>query len=198
MINLTKVTKEIHTDGKYDEILEVAKKTLNCDDPTLEDIEKLILEDEYYIKEYKDLNRWGELSSVHLKELEIDKDDASEVKKLKKEINAGIKFLRDREEYEVASKNIIYLAWTIFIALPSIYIIDSLVRLFTNLYITNENTVYFFFAIVVFLSIFGYLKVSSNHKRLHKQYIQTRNEMRELIKHGIEQDYFAFYEIYED
>ena len=88
MVNIKKVIKEIHSDGRYDAILDVAKKKLNNDNPTLEEIEKLVLEDEYYINEYKDLNRWGELSSVHIKTLKIKEDDSQEIREIKEEIKS--------------------------------------------------------------------------------------------------------------
>jgi len=199
MININKVVKQIHNDGRYDAILDVAKKALDTNTPTLESIEKLVLEDPYYIIEYKDLNRWGELSSIHIKELEINDTDSSEAISLKEKINEDMTFLKNREEYEVASKDGIYLAWTGFIALPSIYVIDNMVRLFTDLYIDkNEMSVYISFVVVIILSAWGYLKVSRSHKNLHHRYIQTQKEMRKLISLGIEKEYFTLYEVYED
>jgi hypothetical protein len=199
MVNIQKVIKQIHSDGKYDAILDIAKKTLNNHNPTLEDINQLVLEDTYYLKEYKDLNRWGELSSIHIKELNIKDTDTQEIKGIKQKINKNMKFLKNREEYEVASKNSIYAAWTISIALPSIYIIDNIVRLFTNLYKdNNETSVYMSFFIVVILSIWGYIKVSLSHKQLHTKYIKLQKETRKLISFCLEQKYFTFDEIYED
>ena len=199
MFGLQKVIKEIHSDGKYDAILDVAKKTLKNNNPTLSDIEKLVKEDEYYIKEYKDLNRWGELTSIHIKNLNIKNNDNKESKELKEKINTNMKFLKNREEYEIASKNSIYAAWTVSIALPSIYIIDNIVRLFTDLYKNNnEISVYISFIIVIILSIWGYKKVSLSHKKLHIKYIQIQQDVRELISLGLEKKYFTLEEIYED
>ena len=199
MINIKKVVNEIHSDGRYDAILDVVKKALGTDTPSLESIEKLVLEDLYYITEYKDLNRWGELTSIHIKNLEIKDTDSSETISLKEKINEDMTFLKNREEYEVPSKDGIYLSWTGFIALPSIYVIDNMVRLFTDLYKdNNELSVYMSFVIVLILSAWGYLKVSRSHKRLHQQYIQTQKEMRKLIALGIEKEYFTLYEVYED
>jgi hypothetical protein len=180
-------------------MLITVKKTLNLDNPSLEDIKRLVLEDEYYIKEYKDLNRWGELTSVHIKDLKVKDNDNQEIKDVKYKINKDIKFLRSREEYEVKSKDSIYFAWTVSIALPSIYIIDNMVRLFTDIYINNnQNSVYLSFVIVVILSILGYKKISNSHKKLHTQYIQIQKEIRKLIALGLEKKYFTLEEIYED
>ena len=199
MINIKKVVNEITNDGRYDAILDVAKKKLGTNNPSLAEIEDLVLNDSYYISEYKDLNRWGELTSVHLKELEIKDTDSSEAVSLKKTINDDMIFIRNREEYEVPSKDIIYFSWTVFIALPSIYIIDNMVRLFTDLYKNNnEISVYISFGIVVILSLWGYLKVSRSHKQIHAKYIQKQIEMRKFISIGIKENYFSFSEIYED
>lgn len=199
MVNIQKVINEIHSDGRYDAILDVAKKTLNSDNPTLEEIENLVKTDTSYIAEYKDLNRWGELTSIHIKDFEIKDTDTKEAKELKEKINMDMKFLKNREEYQVASKNSIYATWTLSIALPAIYVIDNMVRLFTDIYTSNnENSVYLSFVIVVILSTWGYLKMSRQHKHQHKKYIQTQQEMRTLIKDGLEKEYFTFDEVYED
>ena len=83
MVNIVKVVNDIKNDGKYDAILDVVKSNLESDNPTLEEIKKLVENDPYYIKEYKDLNRWGELTSVHVRDLEIKQDEADEVIELK-------------------------------------------------------------------------------------------------------------------
>jgi len=52
------------------------KQASNNQNPTLEEIEKLVTTDKYYIAEYKELNRWGEISSVHVQALEIKESDS--------------------------------------------------------------------------------------------------------------------------
>ena len=198
MINKIKVINEIKDDGKYDAILDVVKKTLECDAPTAEQIAELIETDPFYIAEYKDLNRWGELSSVHIHELEVENEDSKEAKTTKEQINKNVIFLRNREEYQIPSKNAIYLAWTGFIALPAIYVIDNIVRLATDLYIDGqESSVYISFVLVLVASIWGYLKVKNNHTTLHKKYVQTQVETRELIKNALDKNYFSYDEVYQ-
>lgn len=198
MINKIKVGDEIKNDGKYDAILDIAKKNLKTDNPTIEQIIELIENDPFYITEYKDLNRWGELSSVHICELKIKDEDSNEIKSTKEQINKNVVFLRNREEYQVPSKNTIYIAWTGFIALPAIYVIDNIVRLATDLYIDGkEESVYLSFFLVLIASTWGYLKVKNNHTRLHKQYVETQMETRELIKNALEKNYFIFDEVYQ-
>ncbi len=197
MVNRQKVTYDILNNGKYDALLDSVKKALNTDKPTQEQVFNLIESDPYYVIEYKDLNRWGELSSVHIKNLEIKESDAQEVKEIKEKLNKTRKYLIDNEEYEVPSKNLIYMAWTGFVALPTIYVIDNVVRVFTHLYITNPEAVYTSFVVVFILSIIGYKKTVNNHTTQHKRYIQTQKDTRALIKNAIEKNYFTFEEVYQ-
>lgn len=198
MISIKKVINDIRTDGKYDAILDYIKKTLDSKEPSLEEITKLIKNDPYCIKEYKDLNRWGELSSVHIKKLSVKENEEKESKEIKNKINAQIDYLINGEEYEIPSKKIIYLSWTGFIALPSVYVIDNMVRISTDFYSTHENHVYFSFLIVLIASIWGYLKVVNNHTNQHKRYTQTQVKVRNLVKEGLEKEYYSYNEIYKD
>lgn len=196
MINLNKVANDIKSDGKYDAILDIAKIALCEKEPSFKNILKLLKEDSFYIKEYKDLNRWGELSSVHVQELNILDEETEHSKETKNKINSKLPYLINGEEYEIQSKKIIYLSWTFFIALPSIYVIDNLVRVSTDLYTTNEDHVYISFLIVLLISAWGYFKVVNNHKKQHLKYIQTQKEVRELVKDGLENKYFLHEDIY--
>ena len=195
MINLKKVVNDIKDDGKYDAILDVVKDKLKNDNPSYDDILELIQSDEFYIKEYKDLNRWGELSSVHINALHVEDTDTNEAKESKETINKNTTYLINGEEYEIKQKNIIYLAWTAFIALPSIYVIDNLVRIM-DMYKDNENSVYVSFVIVLLASVWGFMKVTKNHKNQHERYIQTQQDTRKLVKLGIEKEFFTYEEVY--
>ena len=196
MVNRQKVTYDILNNGKYDALLDTVKKAVRSDMPTEEEVYNLIISDPYYIIEYKDLNRWGELTSVHIKQLEIKEDDTVQAKEIKQKINTNTKFLIENEEYEVPSKNVIYLAWTGFILLPTIYVIDNIVRLFTHLYITNPNGVYASFVVVFILSVIGYKKIVNNHTNKHKRYLQTQVETRALIQDALDKHYITFKEVY--
>ncbi len=198
MVNRVKVADEILNDGKYDAILDVVKKELNTQAPSMQQIQELIDANEFYIAEYKDLNRWGELSSVHLKTLHVEDDETQESKDIKLKLNENRKFLVNREEYQIPSKNAIYIAWAGFIALPAIYVVDNIVRLATDLYINgHEESVYISFVIVILASTWGFLKVKSNHTFQHNKYIKLRQESRELVRVGLEKGYFSVEEVYE-
>lgn len=195
MINIKKVVSDIKDDGKYDAILDGVKEKLQNKNPSYDEILELVQNDEFYIKEYKDLNRWGELSSVHINTLHVEEFDTDEVKSLKETINKNAIYLINGEEYEIKQKNVIYLAWTVFIALPSIYVIDNLVRIM-DMYKSNENSVYVSFVLVIIASIWGYMKVSKNHKNQHERYMQTQKDTRALVKLGIKREFFTYEEVY--
>ena len=196
MVSIKKVINDIKNNGKYDAILEHLKQTSNNQNPTLEEIEKLVTSDEYYISEYKDLNRWGEISSVHVQALEIKESDSPKEKEVKAKINADLDYLVLGEEYQVSSKKVIHGAWTGFILLPSIYVINNMVRMFTTWYITSPNLVYLSFAIVTALCLWGFYKVTQNHNQQHKQYSNKQKEIRALVALGLKNNYFTYEEVY--
>ncbi len=196
MISIKKVANDIQNNGKYDAILEYLKKSINSKNPTLEEIEKLVKEDDYYIAEYKDLNRWAEISSVHIQKLEPKESDSSEAKEVKAKINADLDYLVLGEEYQIPSKKVIHAAWTGFVLLPAIYIIDNMVRMFTTWYITHTNYIYLSFAIVTAICLWGYYRVTQNHARQHRQYTKKQQEIRSLVKEGLEKNYFTYEEVY--
>ena len=196
MVSIKKVAADIKNNGKYDAILEHLKEALNNQSPTVEEIEKLVREDAYYIAEYKDLNRWGEISSVHVQNLEIKQSDSPQAKEVKEKINANLSYLILGEEYQIPSKKVIHAAWTGFVLLPSIYVIDNMVRMFTTWYITSPNYVYLSFAIVTVLCLWGFYKVTQNHSRQHREYSAKQEETRALIRKGLEENYFTYEEVY--
>ena len=196
MISIKKVVSEIKENGKYDAILEHLKTTTNNQNPSFEEIEKLVKEDAYYIDEYKDLNRWGEISSVHVQALEIKESDSPQAKEVKEKINEDLDYLVLGEEYQVASKKVIHAAWTGFVLLPSIYVVDNMVRMFTTWYITNPSLVYLSFAILTILCFWGFYKVTQNHSQQHKAYTNKQKEIRALVAEGLEKNYFTYEEVY--
>jgi len=196
MVNILKVAREIKEDGKYDALLDIVKTKLKNQDLSFDDIHELVLKDESIVAEYKDLNRWGEISSVHVNELKINDDDSNDAKKTKKGINDSLSFLTHGEEYQIKQKNLIYLVWTFFIATPSIYVIDNLVRIL-DMYKDNENSVFISFSVVLIASVWGFMKVRNNHTKMHNRYVSTQAQTRELVKSGLENKYFTYEEVYQ-
>ncbi len=66
MIDIEKVSKQIKDDFLYNTILFEIKEDLgpSIKDPSYEEIENMLLNDKKYIKDYKDINRYSELSSI--------------------------------------------------------------------------------------------------------------------------------------
>ena len=60
MINIKKVAHQLKYDGMYNTVLIEIEEELKNEEPTIEEIEELITKNEYYINEYKELNRYGE------------------------------------------------------------------------------------------------------------------------------------------
>ena len=125
MVSILKIVNDIKNDGKYDALLDKVKIDLNSEGPTFKDMKMLVENDPYYVLEYKSLNRWGELSSVHIKELYLKENEDKEVSIFKKQINKNMIYLKNAEEYEVEERRLFYLAWTLFIALPATFILDN-------------------------------------------------------------------------
>jgi len=196
MLNIKKVINDIQNNGEYDAILEHLKQALNNQNPTYEEIEKIIKSDDYYIEEYKDLNRWGEISSIHVQFLEVKESDKTEAKETKEKINGSLDYLRLGEEYQIPSKKVIHAAWTGFVLLPSIYVVDNMVRMFTTWYITSPNYVYLSFAIVTVLCLWGFYKVTQNHSRQHREYMERQKKTNALIALGLKNNYFTYEEVY--
>lgn len=196
MVSIKKVVDDIKNNGKYDAILEHLKQATSNQNPSSEEIEELVKKDDYYIAEYKDLNRWGEISSVHVQALEIKQSDSPKAKEVKKKINADLDYLVLGEEYQVPSKKVIHAAWTGFVLLPSIYVIDNMVRMFTTWYITSPNYVYLSFIVVTMLCLWGFYKVTQNHSRQHKVYIDKQKEVQALVSLGLKENYFTYEEVY--
>ena len=79
MINIKKVAHQVKFDGMYNTVLNEIEEKFDNDNLTVQEIEDILKDDEYFVSEYKELNRYGELSSVHAKKLEIKDTDIKEI-----------------------------------------------------------------------------------------------------------------------
>jgi len=196
MVSIVKIVNDIKNNGKYDALLDKVKIDLSNDNPTFKDMKILVENDPYYVAEYKSLNRWGELSSIHIKELHINEDDDQEVSIFKKQINKNMVYLKNAEEYELKQKSIFYLSWTLFIAIPAVFILDNLVRVFTPLDPTTKDSIFISLIVVLVSATWGYFKIAQNHKKQHKKYIQIQTDTREMISVGLNKGFFTSEEVY--
>jgi len=197
MVNIKKVASQIKFDGMYNTVyIEVIDK-LKKEDPSLDEIENLIINDEYYIWEYKELNRYGELSSVHAKKLEIKEDEASESKTFKEKINEKVQSLRNLEMFEVDSKNSAYSIWIGSVGVMVIFMMHNIIALFSEYYTSHGEIVYSSYALVLALTYWAYRKAKANHENQHAKYKVLLDEARVLIANGLSHKYYTFDEMYE-
>lgn len=197
MINIKRVAHQLKYDGMYNTVYIEVQEKLNNDEPTLEEIEELLEQDEYFIWEYKELNRYGELSSVHAKTLEISENEEKEQKELKNKLNENVQKLRNIEMFEVDSKNSAYSIWIGSGGVMVIFMMHNIIALFSELYRTHGTLVYISYAIVLGFTYWMYRKAKNNHEDQHVNYKKLHKETRELIKNGFAKNYFTHEEFYQ-
>ena len=197
MINIKRVAHQLKFDGMYNTVYIEVQEKLKNEDPSVEEIEKLLEDDEYFIWEYKELNRYGELSSVHAKKLEIKDDESSEEKSFKTNLNENVQQLKNIEMFEVDSKNSAYSIWIGSAGVMVIFMMHNIIALFSELYKTHGALVYTSYAIVMGLTYWMYAKAKNNHENQHVNYKKLHKETRELIKDGFENNYFTHEEFFQ-
>ena len=195
MINIKKVAHQLKYDGMYNTVLIEIEEELKNEEPTIEEIEELITKNEYYINEYKELNRYGELSSVHAKKLVVNEDD--EQKEFKTKLNENVQQLKNLENFEVDSKNSAYSIWIGSAGVMVVFMAHNIVALFSELYHTHGGLVYSSFAIIMGLTYWAYRKMKNNHEEQHERYKVLHKETRAMIKEGLEKNYFTHEEFFE-
>lgn len=197
MINIKKVAYQLKYDGMYNTIYIEIKEALNNEDPSLEEIQELISKDEYYIWEYKELNRYGEVSSVHAKTLHINDSEDDKIKEFKTKLNSNVQELRNLENFEVDSKNSAYSIWIGSIGVMVIFMAHNIIALFSELYTTHADIVYISYTIILIATYWGYKKAKQNHEKQHQVYKVLHSNTREMIKQGLENNYFSYDDFYE-
>ncbi len=197
MINIKKVAHQIKFDGMYNTVLNEIEEELNNDNPTIDDIENLLNKSEYFILEYKELNRYGELSSVHAKELEVKDSDDEPIKTFKTKLNENVQTLKNIENFEVDSKNSAYSIWIGSVGVMVIFMAHNIVALFSEYYTTHGTFVYIGYGIIMGFTYWAYRKAKDNHENQHLRYKDLHKNTRALIKEGLEKNYFTYDEFYQ-
>ena len=164
MINIKKVAHQIKYDGMYNTVYIEVQEELKNEDPTLQEIQELITTNEYFVWEYKELNRYGELSSVHVKKLDIKDSDDSDAKSFKEELNKNTQKLRNLENFEVDSQNSAYSIWIGSAGVMVVFMVHNIVALFSELYTTQEALVYLSYGLILGLTYWLYRKAKLNHE----------------------------------
>ena len=197
MINIKKVAHQLKHDGMYNTVLIEVQEKLNNEEPSVEEIEELITNDDYYINEYKELNRYGELSSVHAQKLTIEEGDNEEVKTFKTTLNENVQQLKNLENFEVDSTNSAYSIWIGSAGVMVIFMAHNIVALFSELYHTHTAWVYGSFALILGFTYWAYRRMKQNHEEQHERYKIIHKETRAMIKEGLEKKHFSYDEFFE-
>ncbi|MBL0721330.1 MAG: hypothetical protein JJV88_01985 [Sulfurovum sp.] len=197
MINIKRVAHQIKYDGMYNTIYIEVQERLDKEEPSLEEIEHLLDDDDYFIWEYKELNRYGELSSVHALKLEIKENDSIEVKECKNRLNDNVQQLKNLEMFEVDSKNSAYSIWIGSVGVMIVFMMHNIIALFSEYYTTHGSLVYTSYVIILALTYYFYRKAKQNHETQHIIYKKLLSETRRYIQDGFRKDYFTHEEFYQ-
>ncbi len=197
MVNIKRVAHQLKYDGMYNTVLIEIEEKLDKEDISVDEIEALLEKDEYFVWEYKELNRYGELSSVHAKKLEIKDDESSIIKEFKEKLNENVQKLKNIEMFEVDSKNSAYSIWIGSAGVMVIFMMHNIIALFSELYRTHGAWVYISYALVMALTYKMYRKAKDNHENQHVNYKVLHKETRQLIKDGFEHNYFTNEEFFQ-
>lgn len=196
MIDIKKVAKQIKDDSLYNTIYYEVKEKLKIDTPSYEEIEILLKDDEYFLQEYRDINRYSELSSIHANKLEILENEQNESKKLKKSINENIQKLKNLENFSVDSKGSAYEIWIGSAGVMVVFMVHNIIALFTELYNTHGTLIYAIFILVLFVTYYAYKKVKDNHEKQHVSYKKLYSFTETLINEAFKNNYIKRNELY--
>ena len=197
MVNIIKISHQILDDGLYNTILYEMKEESKKDNITPEIVQNLLQTNPSYIRDYKEINRHSELSSIQVKKLPINDGDNSYEKEIKKSINENIQTLKNLENFEVDSKDSAYSIWIGSAGVMVIFIIHNIIALFTELYTTNALTVYSLFITILTLTYMAYIKMKKNHDNQHLLYQKVYNATKEMLENGLRLSIFTYDEVYE-
>ena len=195
MIDLQKVSKQIKDDCLYNTILFQMQEDLG---ETLEyaQIEELLMSSTKYLQEYKDINRYSELSSIQAIELEITQDDKKSCQDVKKDINKNMRKLKALENFSVDSTYSAYEIWIGSAGIMVIFMTHNIIALFSELYNTHGIYVYTSFVMILGLTLWGYIKIKKNHEQQHILYNGLYKKTEEIIDNAFAKNYITKEQLY--
>jgi hypothetical protein len=195
MIDLQKVSKQVKDDFLYNTILYDMQEVFGKD-ITYEQIEELLLSESKYIQEYKDINRYSELSSIQALELEISQNDEKSCSDVKKDINENVGKLKALENFSVDSTYSAYEIWIGSAGVMVIFMTHNIIALFSELYTTHGVYVYTSFAAILGLTFWGYIKIKKNHEKQHSLYNILYEKTQNIIDNAFSKHYITKTELY--
>lgn len=197
MVNIEKVSLQILNDALYNTLLFEIQERLFEKNITPKMIEELLKEDLSLIDEYKEINRQSELSSIHVKQLQVKEYDNKEAASLKSDINKNIQILKNLENFETDSKESAYSIWIGSVGVMIIFIAHNVIALFSELYTTHAPLVYLFYILILGFTYLGYVKMKLNHDNQHLLYQKIYNSTKEMLQNGFASSYFVHKDVYE-
>ena len=197
MVNIEKVSHQILNDALYNTLLFEIKERLFVQNITPKMVENILKEDSSLIDEYKEINRQSELSSIHVKKLEIKESDEKDVVTLKTEINKNLQILKNLENFETDSKESAYSIWIGSAGVMVVFIAHNIIALFSELYRTHTMLVYIFFLLILSLTYLGYIKMKINHDNQHLIFQKIYTSTKGMLTIGLENLYFTYDEVYQ-
>ena len=197
MVNIEKVSHQILNDALYNTLLFEIKERLSAQNITPKMVENLLKEDSSFIDEYKEINRQSELSSIHVKKLDIKESDEKDVVALKTEINENIQILKNLENFETDSKESAYSIWIGSVGVMVVFIAHNVIALFSELYTTHSALFYLFFIFILGLTYLGYIKMKINHDNRHLIYQRVYTSTKEMLRIGLNDSLLTYSEVYE-
>jgi len=198
MIDIQKVSKQIKDDFLYNTILFEIKEELgmNIKDPSYEQIGNILSNDKKYIQDYKDINRYSELSSIQALELEISSNDDTACKEVKSDINEKVGKLKALENFSVDSTYSAYEIWIGSAGIMVIFMTHNIIALFSELYNTHGIYVYLSFAVILGLTFWSYIKIKKNHEKQHGLYNILYEKTENIIANAFSNKYITKAELY--
>lgn len=196
MVNLKKVSNQILNDGLYNTLLSEIKEKLNKQVVDASMVEQALREDDYFIKEYKEINRQSELSSIQVKTLQPKEDDDLYITDLKRKINENIQILKNLENFETDSKESAYAIWVGSIGVTVIFMAHNIFGLFSELYTTHPALVFSSYIVMSALTYYTYIKMKTNHDKQHKVFTNIYTQTKEMIDKSLKSSYIRYEEVY--
>ena len=198
MIDLQKVSKQLKDECLYNTIYYEIQEELgqNIKDPSYEQIENLLENNKKYIQDYKDVNRYSELSSIQALELNINEEDDKTCQEVKSEINEKVEKLKALENFSVDSTYSAYEIWIGSAGVMVIFMTHNIIALFSELYNTHGTYVYLSFSIILGLTFWGYIKIKKNHEKQHNLYNILYEKTQNIIETAFSNKYITKVELY--
>lgn len=197
MVNIEKVSHQILNDALYNTLLFEIKERLSTQEVTPQMVQEILKSEHQILDDYKEINAQSELSSIHVKKLQIKESDTKEVADTKEQINSNVQILKNLENFERDSKGSAYPIWIGSLGVMIIFMAHNVIALFSELYTTHAVLVYMFFILILGLTYLGYVKMKINHDNQHEVYKKVYSSAKETIERGLKNSCFSYDEIYE-